>query len=281
MIRPLTLVCALLAAGSGLYLYQTKHQAQLLDRQIQRVREATEATLARAGVMRAEYALLKDPDRLEEFAAQYLPDLRPTQPAQWTSMSELDKRLPPVGAPADQPSPLEAEPPPVARTEPPVHPAPIIAAAAVAARPVAVAAARVAPHPMVAARPAALVAPAPAQVAVAARPVPLATAAQVPHGQAAPTLVATQVPAPRAAPPPGVFARQTAPIYAAAAARADPYAAAPSTAGVAISRIARGGTVDPSLPVVASALGMARTMMTVSPVGQANAPSLYPASAAR
>ena len=36
MIRPFTCLSALLALGSGLYLYQTKHAAQLLDHQIAR-----------------------------------------------------------------------------------------------------------------------------------------------------------------------------------------------------------------------------------------------------
>ena len=34
MIRPLTCISVLLACGSGLYLYQTKHHAQVVDRQI-------------------------------------------------------------------------------------------------------------------------------------------------------------------------------------------------------------------------------------------------------
>ena len=36
MIRPITFVSMLLAAGSGLYLYQAKQQARVLDRQIAR-----------------------------------------------------------------------------------------------------------------------------------------------------------------------------------------------------------------------------------------------------
>ena len=36
MIRPLTIVTFLMACGSGLYLYQSKHAAQVLDRDIER-----------------------------------------------------------------------------------------------------------------------------------------------------------------------------------------------------------------------------------------------------
>ena len=43
MIRPLTLICMLLACGSGLYLYQTKHRVQMLDREIAQTVQATMA----------------------------------------------------------------------------------------------------------------------------------------------------------------------------------------------------------------------------------------------
>jgi hypothetical protein len=280
MIRPLTLVSALLAAGSGLYLYQTKHQAQLLDREIGRVRAATEAKLTRAGTLQAEYWLLNDPERLEELAAQYLPDLKPTLPLQWTSLSELDKRLPPVGAPTDAPAPLEADPAPTAHDDPPAepHPAPVAAAA----HPASVAVARAMPHPIaLAVRPAPAAAPAPVPAPpqfLAARP-PAPPQAQVAHGQGAPMLVATQLPPPRPlrapVPAPGAFVSQSAPVYIAAT-HPNGYAT-PSTTAEALTRVPPGGTLTPPVPVVASALGMARTMAAAAP-GAAN---LYPASSTR
>ena len=48
MIRPFTLIYMLLACGSGLYLYQTKHQVQLLDRAIAQTVQATTAARDRA-----------------------------------------------------------------------------------------------------------------------------------------------------------------------------------------------------------------------------------------
>ncbi|WP_457831439.1 cell division protein FtsL, partial [Staphylococcus aureus] len=63
MIRPFTCICMLLAAGSGLFLYQAKHQGQMLDRQIEQIGHATDETRARIGVLRAEFALLNDPTR--------------------------------------------------------------------------------------------------------------------------------------------------------------------------------------------------------------------------
>lgn len=126
MIRPLTCICMLLAAGSGLYLYQTKHHALMLDRKIDRILNQVDAARQRVGMLRAEYALLNDPSRLAELAAQLLPALQTTAPGQFTTMTDLDRRLPPVG-----PAPDAAPPPPAAD--------PLVAAAAPAAPPVVVA----------------------------------------------------------------------------------------------------------------------------------------------
>ena len=204
MIRPVTLISFVAFIGSGLYLYQVKHQAQLVDRQIHKVQEATEAARARAGVLRAEYALLNDPDRLAELATAYVPDLKPTQPVQWSSMAEIERRLPPVGGPTAEPAPLEpdapahAEPPPMAAradpvpvaraapARPPARPAQAVAAAPPAAGPQPIAAASLpepaatphaAPAPVVAARPA----PRPAAVvARAQQPPPTRNASPAP-----------------------------------------------------------------------------------------------------
>ncbi|MBN9507612.1 MAG: ABC transporter permease, partial [Alphaproteobacteria bacterium] len=91
MIRPLSLLCVLLAAGSGLYLYQAKQHGRMLDQQIRETRELTERTRQRIEVLRADYTLLNDPSRLAELVGANLPDLKPTQPAQWTSMADLTR----------------------------------------------------------------------------------------------------------------------------------------------------------------------------------------------
>jgi hypothetical protein len=59
------------------------------------------------------------------------------------------------------------------------------------------------------------------------------------------------------------------------------YVPPPSTPAEAVARIARGTAVDPAVPAVASALGMARTMMSVTPVSAASADPLYPQGTAR
>jgi len=127
MIRPVTCVCLLLAAGSGLYLYQAKHQAQLLDREITRTMTEVDRLRQRINVLRADYQLEQDPETLGELTQQYLEDLKPTAPGQFTTWAELEKRLPSIPPP---PVPEAAPPPPVpvaavpddvpvARAEPP------------------------------------------------------------------------------------------------------------------------------------------------------------------
>lgn len=105
MIRPFTLICMLLACGSGLYLYQTKHRVQLLDREIARTVQSTTAARDRAGVLRTEWTLLNDLERLRTLADQYLP-LRPIAPSQFTTLTDLGNRLPPPRVPEPVAAPL-------------------------------------------------------------------------------------------------------------------------------------------------------------------------------
>jgi len=93
MIRPFTCIGVLLACGSGLYLYQTKHHAQVVDRQIEHTVQAIKATRMQTRELAAAWTLLGNPDRLQLLANQYL-DIKPVQPSQFVSMSDLDGRLP-------------------------------------------------------------------------------------------------------------------------------------------------------------------------------------------
>lgn len=109
MIRPFTLICALFAMGAGLYLYQSKHESQLLDRKIAAIVRATDDTRTRIGLLRADYGLLNDPTRLQGLADQQL-TLKAIAPTQFTTLAELARRLPPVdAAPRAVPEPV-AEP---------------------------------------------------------------------------------------------------------------------------------------------------------------------------
>lgn len=148
MIRPITCVCFLLAGGSGLYLYQSKHRVQVLDRQIEQTVHATDALREQTRVLHAEWTLLNDPQRLQALAGQFLA-LKTVAPGQFTSMAELDSRLPAVRAPeppqaepaaipvAQAPDPAQAE-----QTKPQAPATPVVPPVAVAepVKPVSVAA---------------------------------------------------------------------------------------------------------------------------------------------
>lgn len=113
MIRPITCLTFLLACGSGLYLYQSKHRVELLDRQIEQIAADTDQVRQQTRMLRAEWTLLNDPARLRQLAAQFL-DLKTVSPGQFTNLAELDARLPPVGSSpsSSQPEVIPIEPAP-------------------------------------------------------------------------------------------------------------------------------------------------------------------------
>jgi hypothetical protein len=93
MIRPLTIATCLLACGSGLYLYQSKHEVQLLDRTIERTVHDTGSLREQSRLLAAEWTMLNDPERLRQFSDTYL-SLKTIAPPQFTSLADLDSRLP-------------------------------------------------------------------------------------------------------------------------------------------------------------------------------------------
>ena len=124
MMRPFTLICMVSAFGAGLYLYQSKHQAQVLDREIGRTIKLTESTRERTGMLRAEWALLNEPDRLAELAKAHT-SLQTLKPTQFVGLNDLASRLPAPVANNRERLPVEAEPEdvpavPVAQAAPPV-----------------------------------------------------------------------------------------------------------------------------------------------------------------
>jgi hypothetical protein len=112
MIRPLTIATLLMACSSGLYLYQSKHEVQLLDRTIERTVHETGALREQSRLLAAEWTMLNDPERLRRFSDTYL-GLKTITPSQFTSLADLDNRLPvtqaeiPAGG-ADEPEPVTA-----------------------------------------------------------------------------------------------------------------------------------------------------------------------------
>ena len=202
MIRPLTLVTLCAAAGAGLYLYQVKHSVSQLDRELRDINRRTEQARERTQVLRAEWALLNEPDRLRQVAQRHLA-LDAMTPTQFVRMGEIERRLPNARQFAGPPSLFAPTEPPgdgsataiaIAAAQPRGLPAATLAAAAAA---VAV------PQPAAAApspEPAATPAPAPAAVAPAA-PVIAAVEPVRPQTPAAPrpapqTRVAAAAPRP-------------------------------------------------------------------------------------
>lgn len=98
MIRPVTFVSAMMMLSSGAWLFVVKHQAMHLDHQIGGVTAQIRGSEQRIRVLRAEWALETDPNRLATLAALFMPQLKPMMPDQLVSWNELASRLPPVGA---------------------------------------------------------------------------------------------------------------------------------------------------------------------------------------
>jgi hypothetical protein len=140
MIRPLTLVSLIAAAGAGLHLYQVKHSVSMLDRELREVNRQTEVVRERTQILRAEWALLNEPDRLRQVAQRHLA-LEPMAPAQFIREAELDRRLPAARAFAGPPSLFG--PPEL----PPSVPEALMVPSPVAAAPAALAPARPEPPP--------------------------------------------------------------------------------------------------------------------------------------
>ena len=140
MMRPMTCLSLLAALGSGLYLYQEKHNAQLLDRDINRTIKQAEQARDRIGLLKAEWALLNEPERLQTLAAQHL-GLQTLAPAQFARLEDLPGRLP---APSD----TQVNTAPVADVAPPAAlPAGNVRGQVAPATPTPLAAAHPAPKP--------------------------------------------------------------------------------------------------------------------------------------
>ena len=93
MIRPSTAISCALAIGAVLYTYQSKHEVQVLDRQIERTLADTAKLRDDSRNLRGEWSRREDPERLRAFADQFL-SLRPVAPTQFATLTDLDTRLP-------------------------------------------------------------------------------------------------------------------------------------------------------------------------------------------
>lgn len=107
MIRPFTVACAVLAAGSGLFLYTKKHETTVLDQKITKIVQETQRVRGQTAMLRTEWALLNQPDRLNTLAARFVPALHPMEPDQFIRMASLEAHLPAPGSKAQPADPRE------------------------------------------------------------------------------------------------------------------------------------------------------------------------------
>lgn len=198
--RPFTCCCAVLAIASGFFLYAKKHQTTLLDQQISRIVHETEHVRTQTAMLRTEWTLENQPERLTDLAAHHAAYLRIMEPTQFVRMADLSNRLPapvkenktpptPVAmadASASQPHEQTVAPAPL--TSPPQHVQPEHVSVASASAPVVSPAARPQPERtiMTVASAAPVSRPAPAPVQHVSAPPPAAPL-PTPHPRVADT----------------------------------------------------------------------------------------------
>lgn len=130
--RPFTCCCAVLAIASGFFLYTKKHQTTLLDQQISQIVKETEHVRTQTSILRTEWALENQPERLAQLVARHEAGLQTMNPTQFVRMADLESHLPAVAKDALPPaSALVADkstsiaPPPV--IAPPAHAPAVVA----------------------------------------------------------------------------------------------------------------------------------------------------------
>jgi hypothetical protein len=105
MIRPITLITALMFLASGAYMFSVKHNAQVLDQKIAAANAASQLDAQGILVLTAQWSKDNSFDRLQQFASQYT-DLSPVQPGQMVTLAGLNALLPPAGAQTPGPNPV-------------------------------------------------------------------------------------------------------------------------------------------------------------------------------
>ncbi len=154
MIRASTFLWIGLAGAVGVGTYQLKHRVQALEDDLFRLNRQIVAEQDAIHVLRAEWAYINQPQRLEALAQRHLA-MQAMVPTQMGQVADLPRRPPP---PATPPAPVIAAAPATAAPAPAAPAAP--SARSASARPVAEP--RPAPHAARAAEPAQTPEPAPA-----------------------------------------------------------------------------------------------------------------------
>ncbi len=93
MIRPVTIICGVLAFTSGVYLYHAKHDVELMDLRIVDLGKQTEVLRADSRRRLDDWIRLGEPEQLHKYSDEYL-GLKTIQPTQFVRLTELQARLP-------------------------------------------------------------------------------------------------------------------------------------------------------------------------------------------
>jgi hypothetical protein len=93
MIRPITVICWILALGAGLYLYRAKHEVELMDKHIEQVARETNDIRAESRHFLDEWIRLGEPEQLRKYSDEYL-GLKAVMPTQFVRLSDLPAHLP-------------------------------------------------------------------------------------------------------------------------------------------------------------------------------------------
>ena len=116
MIRPITVICWILALGAGLYLYRAKHEVELMDKHIELLAKETTDIRADSRRLLDDWIRLGEPVQLQKYSDQYL-GLKAISPPQFVRLADLPGKLPapraePPEPPADAVAMLPADPAP-------------------------------------------------------------------------------------------------------------------------------------------------------------------------
>jgi hypothetical protein len=111
MIRPITVICWILALGAGLYLYRAKHEVALMDKHIDQIAKQTSDLRAESRRLLDDWIRLGEPEQLHKYSDEYL-GLKTIAPTQFTRLGDLPARLPePRADPADEQPDVVAQSP--------------------------------------------------------------------------------------------------------------------------------------------------------------------------
>jgi hypothetical protein len=86
--RGSTIVCGIAAAGIGSGLFQLKYEVMRLEQQYRQICQTIRASEESTHILKAEWAHLNDPNRLQELAKKHL-DIAPVAAAQLTSLDKV------------------------------------------------------------------------------------------------------------------------------------------------------------------------------------------------